>query len=510
MYVLRYFATFGCLILTTLLFGIAHHEYPTRPTAGLLGNGWWGGFDQGQYLVATHALAKLDFAPATQNYEPGYAVLAVPFVHLTPSDPFFIPDLAALLLACWLFGHIGQRLLANSYWARPVSMLIFVLTTVGDPLTMPTWVVPWTTTPMAPLLLGALLSTLAFLDQPRPWPCFIAAISSCAIITFRPGDAIIVALPCFIIIVWELIRYWPGYRAGAVVVLAGVAGVACALVPAAVLHDVVWGMRANNYMLGSHAIGFNFRLLPLRWVLVVIGPVPLTAGRGIAAAFPWVISGAAGMLACLVIPGREGRGPHALFVATAALSFVLFLTYRDLHPAGIWIYGNLHYFKCLLPIFALYTFVLGRELLTARHRISLLLIASGAVVVLFCWRPQLHVMPSVPNADIVQAPHHLTLMNGLPYITDAVLVAAEGNWADIYASRYHAYSPTRDYLATGDFKAYPRTGGFLLIPLRPILPDVTFVFPDGVRLNPSVPPIPIRQDIVFAPPCWLVHCSQLN
>jgi hypothetical protein len=45
-------ASFGSLLLAALLFCIVHHEHPARPTAGVIGNGWWFWFDQSHYLAA--------------------------------------------------------------------------------------------------------------------------------------------------------------------------------------------------------------------------------------------------------------------------------------------------------------------------------------------------------------------------------------------------------------------------------------------------------------------------
>src|ERR1700733_13398391 len=73
-------ATLCSLLLAVLLFCIVHHEHPARPTAGVVGNGWWFWFDQSHYLTAAQALARFDFSAAAQNYEPGYAALAAPFV----------------------------------------------------------------------------------------------------------------------------------------------------------------------------------------------------------------------------------------------------------------------------------------------------------------------------------------------------------------------------------------------------------------------------------------------
>ncbi len=496
------------MAVAVLLLRAAHHGHPAKPTAGVLGNGWWGEFDQGLYLTAAQALARLDLSPAAQYYEPGYPLLAAPFVHLVPGDPFLVPDAAALLISCWLFGGIGARLLGPSAWARPASMALFVLTSVGVPRIAATWAVPWTSTPTVPLVLGALLATLVFLERPRAWPCFLAALSSGAIAAIRPADALVAATSCAALILWALARRWPGRRPGVLILCAGLAGLLCTVGPAIALHAAIWGLNRSPYMLIAGARGFEIRLLPLRWVLIVVGPHPLTDGRGLAAAFPWILSGVAGMVACLAAPGARARAPHVLLAAAAALSLVQFLTFRDLHPAGIWRYDNLHYFKWLLPLAALYTLLLARALVVEDRRLLVLLVALATTVTLFCWRPSLDPVPPGAMPATVQAPHRLILVNGLPRITDAVLVAAEGSWADTYEGEIYAYGAGRTYQSTTDIMAYPRVGGFLLIPLRPIDRGITVTFPKGASLDPAVPPIPVRQSLHFAPPCWLVGCAE--
>lgn len=499
-------ATLAALIASALLFLAAHRAYPARPVPGVPGTGWWGWSDQGHYLAAAQALARGDLSQAQQHYEPGYPALAAPFLHVTPTDPFLLPDLASLLLAGWLFGGIGARLLGPA-WGRPAAMAVFLLATVGAPRASATWVVPWTTTAAAPLLLGALLATLRFMDRPRPGPGFLAMLASGALAAVRPGDAVATALPCAALASWALIRRWPGRRAAAAIVATGFAGTACGLGPGVALHAAIWGSHPSPYMTETSTYGFNLGLLPLRWVLIVVGPQPLTGGRGLAVAFPWIVSGVAGMAACLASPGQEGRAPHLLLAVAAAASLGQFLSYRDLHPAGIWTFDNLHYFKWLLPVAALYTLALAQRLVTPGPRARALMAGAAAVVAGFCWRPELHPVPAGAVPATVTAPNRLTLANGLPSLRDAILVAADAPQVDLYVARYAAESPARTYHSTFDFKAYPRPGGFLLIPLRPIGPDVTFAFPAGIALAPDIPAIPVRQALRFVPPCWLARCS---
>ncbi len=493
-----------CLAAAAGLFLLAYWRHPERPHIGRLG--WWGFWDQGRYLEATQALARLDLSAAKQSYEPGYAVIAAPFTAVYPADPFLVPNLLALLLACWLFGLISERLLGPSGWSRPLGMALFVATTVGDPRTAATWVMPWTTTPVVPLLLAAPLAAAAVVERLRPWACCAAAFCCCAILAFRPGDAVIAALPCSIAVLIALVRHRRDRRGVALTVAGGAAGAAAALLPAMLAHWAVWGVAASPYMQLSNSIGFDLGLLPLRWVLIVVGPEPMTAGRGLAAAFPWVVSGVAGALTCLVLPRRTGRALHVVLIATAAGTLTLFLSYRDLHPAGLWRFQTLHYFKWLIPLAALYSFILIRRLWLGPRRTVLALTALAAAVGLFNWRPVLRPVSAGAPA-LVKARQDLTLPDGLPRLDDAILVAAETDWASIYETSFAGWAGNRQYVLNSDFKAYPRPGGFLLVPLRAINGPITFHFSTGVRLDPDVAPITVRQQMLFQPPCWLAGCD---
>ena len=317
-----------CLVVAAALFAYAHATHPFVPAAATPTSGWWAFWDQQHYLEAAQAIARLDFSAQWQSYEPGYPALAAPFIHLPWADPFYIPDLALLLLACWLFGGIGERLIGSQPWARPASMALFVLTTVGNRDAAASWVDPWSTTPVVALLLGTALAGLALLDRLRPHACFAAAFCACAVAAFRPGDVLIGALPCAAAIAWSLLRQPAPPRAKAVAALASLAGAAWGLLPAVAAHAAIWGLVASPYMLLSQAIGFNLLLLPMRWVLIVLGPLPLTEGRGLAEAFPWIVSGVAGAAACLVVPQGRSRAPHALLTGIAGASLILFLSYR--------------------------------------------------------------------------------------------------------------------------------------------------------------------------------------
>jgi hypothetical protein len=488
-----------------ILFLHAHATSGMRPLSGSLRSGWWEWSDQRHYLVAAKALARLDLSPASYWYEPAYSLLAAPFVGITPADPFLIPDLLSYLASIWLFGALGARLLEAGPWDRPLSAALFLAATNVSPLASAIWVVPWTTTPVAPLVFAGLLAVLRFARRPTPANAFLTVLSASAIGAFRPADLVIVSAPAGLLMLWTLVRQRPDRRLVVRLVGAGAAGAVLPVSAALLLHVAIWGWRPGIYLSQSATTGFAWGLVPLRWVLIIVGPKPLLpTGSGLARVFPWVVPGVAGMAACLVAPGRSRRAMHLVVIAAAALECAFLLAYRDLHPTGLWRYNNYHYFKWLLPVFALYALLLLQALSDRHRRIPAFAAAVAAMVGLFCWRPE--PKPARLEAEVT-GPHRLVLQSGARRLSDAYLVGATGPWLDIVMSGYRATGPDRVYHSDSDFKSYAVPGGFLFIPLRSLPAGLAITFPETVDLDASVTPIGVRQHVAFRLPCWWGPCQ---
>ena len=499
-------ATTVILVIAAVLFWHAHAQYGVLPVSGALDSGWWNWADQRRYLVAAQALSRLDFSPGEQWYEPGYALLAAPFVWITPADPFLVPNLAACLTSCWLFGRLGHRLSGGVRAAGPIGSAIFVAAALGSPLSSSIWIVPWSTTPVAPLALGGLLGALSFAERPRPAACLTAALCACGVGAFRPAEIGVIAGPASLLIVWTLARSGLARSRIVAIVGAGLAGFILPALTALGLHLAFWGWHLSAYLEQSRATGFEWSLIPLRFVSIFDGPQPLLAeGAGLARAFPWIMPGVAGMAACVSAPGRAA---HLLIVGAAFAECALLLAYRDLHPTGLWRYSNYHYFKWLIPLFALYAGLLVQALVTRPGR-ARVLIAGAASMLLFCWRPGLDATGRTVRAE-VNGRHELTLLSATTGVSDALLVAASGERDAIEQSDYYGVAADRQYASFQDFKAYARPGGFLLVPLRMLPAGLSITFPAGVELDPETPPLGVTQRAVFGVPCWRAACSGLR
>lgn len=163
------------------------------PTAAM---GWWAWWDQGLYQRAAVAWAHGVTDPVFHWYLPGYPLLGAMFVHLTPADPFMLPDLACLIGTLWLFCGIVSCLLDISPppLRVPMACCLFVASTVLPFRTLWSWVVPWTTTPETLAIYGTLFGAIRLIERAERRDAFLIGFASVAIAGFRPADAAVVVL----------------------------------------------------------------------------------------------------------------------------------------------------------------------------------------------------------------------------------------------------------------------------------------------------------------------------
>ncbi len=469
------------------------------PTAAM---GWWAWWDQGLYQRAAVAWAHGVTDPVFHWYLPGYPLLGAMFVHLTPADPFMLPDLACLIGTLWLFCGIVSCLLDISPppLRVPMACCLFVASTVLPFRTLWSWVVPWTTTPETLAIYGTLFGAIRLIERAERRDAFLIGFASVAIAGFRPADAAVVVLFVAVVTVPVLFSRRPRRLSLPAAALCG------ALTPLVVLggaYLVVWGPRLSGYLVLSNQIGFEPRLLALRWVTLMIDPRPLYPdGHGFAAVFFWILPGIVGMAATLVVVRSALRPAHLLIVGTVAADVILFLIYRDLHPTGLWQFGNYHYFKWTLPLFAVYALRLVMiALKRERRRPAAIAVGCLTVPLLFFWRADLsRIEPLPPAADAST----VTLMSGLSPIDMMVLVPGHGvdGATTIEGS---ATTSSEAQLRSGfDFVIYNAGDMLRIAPLRrlPAAPT-TIRFAAGTVAGRDSPPVLIRQTIRWGLPYWL-------
>ena len=310
--------------------------------------GWWGWFDQSMTLRSTRALVEGTLDPAEHYYPFGYALLGAVFYAVTPGHAFFLVDLLSLLGALAGFVALARRLGLAPVLGAP----LFGLSLLGTPLLFRQWVVPWSTTPTGGFMWVLMACCAAWLDgKRRP---FAAGLLMMAVPACRPSDLLAV-LPCLGALLWADRRARPGRRADWLRLAAGAAVVAG---PVVALHLAVHGLTKNGYLVSSGLVGFTLDDLGWKAFVLLLEPQPWFAdGQGLLQRAPWVALGLAGFAPALV-RGQKDRMLGAVLLA----HLVLYVSYVDLLPPGLWRFLHVHYFAWAVPGYALLAALLLRDL----------------------------------------------------------------------------------------------------------------------------------------------------
>ena len=475
------------LVWATLKYRAAHaghfavRDDPAFPS-------WWEWNDQGKYYTAAKAWAEGQLDPKLHWYFPGYALLGAALFWLMPGQPFYLVDLVCLLAFALAFVALAGRLAPEIRFIRAYAAIVFVLTVVLTRYNMKSFVEPWTTTPTAPISLAALVLTLRLWERPNArrgaGRAALAGLVAGSLVLFRPVDTAPILLAIAGTSAVAVGRPW---RRGGKLALAGAAGVIVPIVACALLYLAVYGTQESLYLLQSSQTGFEWRLIPLRWITIFVSPRPaFPDDYSLSQTFPWIIPGVAGMVACLVTSRGAARLRHFLVIGALSLHCTLFLAYRDLQPPSLFRFSSYHYFKWCFPVFGLYAGLLLLQVARSRRRWMAWTAGSAVTAALFSLR--VDYSPVAADYGVASGPHTLLLPAAPQSVMDAVFVPAEGLFQAIYLSSYEMHIGDRMFGANADFKAFPVPGGLLFTALRPMpAGPATVEFRAGVTLTGAAP-----------------------
>ena len=461
----------GVIVILVVLLRIHAKIYPNFA-------GWFGGFDQRKYLLAAQAWGHWQLDPSLHFYPPGYSLLAAPFIWLMPSQPFAIPDAACLVAALALFLLLSKRLVPASPGWRAGASAAFLLACLGTATLRQIWTIPWNSTAAAPFTMAALLATLRLCEAPSWQRAAIAGLCIGGLAAMRPTDAILIALCCAPYAAYEIAvvqRRAP--KALLILAAAATGGLLAGVAPFAAAHVAINGFSPGLYLSKSAGLGFEWRLLPLRWVTLVLDARPLLPeGVGLAEGLPWIAPGFAGLIFLAMMSLREKEHAWRLVAAAIAACWIAYLCYRDLQPYGLWRFYNLHYFKWTFPFLTLAGMRLIAALGAPRDR-RLALVAVCAAVPVMVWQPVGR--PAAPSP--VQAGTDaggVEITQDLSNVLDAVFLPVQGSWRNVYFNAATLSGSGQAFRNTRDFKLLPVQGGALLQPVR-LLPNPPLVFRPG-------------------------------
>ena len=476
-----------------------HGTYPIRGSDAPARN-WFLWADQGEYYKSAIAWAAGNLADSQHHYPAGYSLIAAIFVPFMPNDPFLVPNLLFWTSSLWIFAALAQQLAPPRPGMRAVGGTVFFLVTAVDREIFYTWETPWSSTPACMFTLLSLLMALRYADNGRVRTACAAALSVGLIILFRPTDFLVIATAVGIFLAIAACRHVTWRTLVGALTRAGLAFLAGPLL-LAITHLATHGATLGAYIELSAQIGFEWRLLPIRWVTLMLSPLPLYPdGQGLAHVYWWILPGIAGIIASAL--ADQGQRLKHCFIGGTALSFLcVYLCYRDLQAKGMFDYMNQHYFKWIIPVFALYALGLGHMLFVQRKpRAAAVGICAAAL--LSCWRAEMVITEPVSKATISADAHGLWLPEGLAPLDTAYIAASPDDFVGLFLGPHTMTTTHGQLLVNAAFRVIPVPYGFMLMPLRVLSPTpATLTLKAQLRLARTEPVLRGTQRIVFGLPC---------
>ena len=349
----HYLDSFGFMVLflagLTILYLLAYLGHPVLP-----GNdpsapiGWWGWWDQGQYLKCTAALSQGQLTPDTYWYPLGYPLIGALFYHWAPQHAFLIPNLASVLGSTFLFYKISRRLVS------PLEAILLILTFIGSYLGLlqATLVEPWNTTPT--LFLSYLIIFLVGFRQASVRRVLAAFVCVGLIFVCRPGDTFcMAAVPAIAIL------GMPRWRTRMLVGAAGIGIVGAFVLTILFVNHAVFGSWRTPYDKIHEEMGLGSYSVPSKiFGLLIDGNTIFREPQAaLVRHFPWAVLIAPGAVYLLLRYKAQALG----ILLSVLASYGLYFLYNDFWPSTVYRYHGIHYLLWTIPFMALATYFSVKE-----------------------------------------------------------------------------------------------------------------------------------------------------
>lgn len=332
-----------CFYLTCYL---THGAVPDNHQGSF--RGWWGWFDQGEYLKSAEAFSRMDLTPAKHLYPIGYPLLGALFYRLLPMHPFLIPNVFLFLLLLYFLYRIYSRFLDEIE-----SLIVVGCMVVFNPIIIENLIIPWTLIPSAVLIVTSIY-LLVFRDldgRSFLWSGLLTGASY----FFRPGDWLFIGpialAGLFITKDWKKRLYYSGLF---------ILTFSLMLMLSAVINYRIYGAFIKTpYNVLSAAIGFSIPNVILKAFSIGINAETIYGikDRMLLDRFPWLL---------LVIPGiiyaYKKNGIRILgLLGSILLTYVFYLAYNDFDAQVLYNTKAIRYFTWTFPFLWLFAYLTIRK-----------------------------------------------------------------------------------------------------------------------------------------------------
>jgi hypothetical protein len=349
----RYLDSTGFMVLflsgLTILYLLAYLGHPVLPGNDLSAPiGWWGWWDQGQYLKCAAALSHGQLTPETYWYPLGYPLTGALFYRWAPQHAFLIPNLVCVLGSTVLLYKISRRLVT------PVETILLLLVFIGSyfALLRIATVEPWNTIPT--LFLSYLIIFLVAFCQPSVKRLLAAFACVGLIFLCRPGDA-----PCMLAVPAIAILQLPRWKTRMIVAATGVGLIGTFILAVMLVNHAVFGSWRTPYDRMQEEMGVgSYSVAAKVFGLLIDGNTLFREPEaGLVRHFPWAILVPPGIVYLLFRYKTQVLGVILSVLATYGLYFL----YDDFWPSTVYRYHGIHYLVWTIPFMLLATYFSLKE-----------------------------------------------------------------------------------------------------------------------------------------------------
>lgn len=445
--------------------------------------GWWGWFDQGEYLKAAYALFQRDFSPDKHFYPPLYPAFGALFLSWSSGHPYFLLNLSCLLWFVYVFVRVSDY-----YIPRWGGVLILLGTTIFNWRIFENYLIPWTTTLSAALLASGILGLVWLRDVVarksvgvRNWQVLFVAICLGLLVPTRPADAVVGGLLGLALLIGYVYsrQIAIGQASGSIRFLL-LAIVGFIIGPAIYLgfNKVIFDSYFGNYFQIATGNGLFFADLPEKFVSLWLDGQALYGepAAGLVEHYPWLLISLAGMVWILF---KGDWFLRTMVIVTGAL-FVLYMPYGDLLPNGLWRYLNIHYFKWTFPFLGLFAWLLVSDVVSGWRKgsgwvmpLTVLVVLSGLLLTL-----QLSVRFTAVESDSdADQPIRFTLPNGQIDLID--IRGIDGGFNEIYFGQHRLWIDGHELRKVRDYRLLPVGSEVRVLFIRPVSGKIIEMMPDS-------------------------------
>ncbi len=311
--------------------------------------GWWGYYDQSQYLGMAKALATFDYGglQATYSYGLGYPVVAVPSLWLGfTKDPFVFFNFFTFIFA------IFATYKAAKHFVSPFAGLL-----AGFGLTFATPLIAYTAQPWNSTVCLVAISTILLIATSKVPGKKIAVLAG-----FMVGW---VFAARYVDIVWLLplaaaSMYRGSFKRLLKLGLFAAIGAALWVLPVLYSHYKFFGSPLRTPYVNHLGLGENdgsdqqlsaYKLSNVPSATLGMFVSPRLAGeedndRGLLITMFWILAAIPG--AFIILKKPKNRWFFGTFIAATVVSYLFYLSFRASTPYSLK-YGVLHYFKMFWP-----------------------------------------------------------------------------------------------------------------------------------------------------------------